>query len=986
MLGSTWRFRLRRLLGILSILVVSTGLVLSLKACGGSGGSPVSVVPEDVDLLSAAVVEDPSFFSLVALTSSNYSENFDGSLASTGTTDDSLPDGWAFLETGTNANLTYGVNNGSSNAGNTYSYGATDSSERAFGGLLSGSLTPTIGVEFTNSTGFPITQLGVTYTGEQWRLGTAGRADRIDFQYSLDAIALDNGTWINVDALDFSTPNQTTTGAKDGNAAENRTIISNTIPNLNIANSSTFWFRWQDFNAPGADDGLAVDDFMLVLNGPAPSPSPGPTPSPSPSPSAAPVTRIFTIQDAQQVSPLVGQSVTTTGVVTAKTNNGFYLQDPDGDNNVNTSDAIFVFTTTNSLTLGQVDVGNQITLDGTVSEFTPGGASTGNLSTTQLSSPSNIVVDNSSVMLPAPIIIGQGGRIPPTQVINTGGDIFGSANYDPDTDGIDFFESLEGMRVTAQNAVAVAGTNRFGEIFTVVDNGTGATTLNSRGALPISSTDFNPEKVQIQRDSNILPSFTTFPEVDTGSQLGNVTGVISYGFGNFEILPTEAFSATPSSLTAETSTLISGSDRLLIASFNVLNLDPNDQDGDTDIADGRFAAIGSQIANNLNAPDIVCLQEIQDNNGSDNNGVIAADETLQTLITSITDAGGPTYLAIDNPAVINNGGGGQPGGNIRTAYLYNPLRVQLVANSVGSVDTTGNFVTGPTNFFGTRPPLVAEFTFNSQNILGVCNHFSSKGGSAPILGVQQPFEQRQEDPTVNGSVDGRRDQSAAVGTFVSNRSNPNTVVLGDFNEFEFVSPLTNLQSNGLTNLIDNLPVSERYSFIFQGNSQQIDHILVTNNLLSGAQVDNVHTNIEFVDNNQRATDHDPVLATLTVETPPSACETAPMLLSTIPRNGEVRVRRDTQVQLTYDQPIAKGTGSIILRRRFLPFLDTRTTDINSSRVTIEGNDLILTVSGRGTQLNRLSLYDFSLPAGAVTCESGGVAAGSVNFSFVTGFN
>ncbi|NJO85455.1 MAG: hypothetical protein HC818_01110 [Synechococcaceae cyanobacterium RM1_1_27] len=114
-----------------------------------------------------------------------------------------------------------------------------------------------------------------------------------------------------------------------------------------------------------------------------------------------------------------------------------------------------------------------------------------------------------------------------------------------------------------------------------------------------------------------------------------------------------------------------------IATYNVLNLDPVVETGvsanniDDDLGDGRFAAIGSQIATNLNAPDIICLQEIQDNDGAQNNGLIAADVTLQTLVTAIANAGGPTYTAIDNPAVINGAGGGQPGGNIRTAYLYN---------------------------------------------------------------------------------------------------------------------------------------------------------------------------------------------------------------------------------------------------------------------------------------------------------------------------
>ena len=133
-----------------------------------------------------------------------YQENFD-TLAIAGTSS-LLPAGWEILETGTNANLTYTAGTGSGNAGDTYSFGSAAATDRALGGLLSGSLTPLFGVAFANNTGQLITSLDVSFTGEQWRLGTAGRADRLDFQYSLDATALDNGTWTSLDALDFVSP------------------------------------------------------------------------------------------------------------------------------------------------------------------------------------------------------------------------------------------------------------------------------------------------------------------------------------------------------------------------------------------------------------------------------------------------------------------------------------------------------------------------------------------------------------------------------------------------------------------------------------------------------------------------------------------------------------------------------------------------------------------------------------------------------------
>ena len=627
-------------------------------------------------------------------------------------------------------------------------------------------------------------------------------------------------------------------------------------------------------NEAGGANGSTGDSLQRIPNGSgglrntssyeALSPTPGAENTEPPTQTVA----IPEIQGTAHTSPLVGESVTTTGIVTAVDTNGFYLQDPTGDGDIATSDAIFVFTDS----APSVNVGDRAQVEGTVSEFTPGGTGTGNLSTTQISGSPTITTLSTGNALPAATIIGTGGRVPPSQDIDD--DAFGS--FDPTTDGIDFFESLEAMRVTAQDTVAVAPTNGFGEIFTVVDNGASATGLSDRGTLNISPDDFNPEKVQIDQDTGIFDF--DLPDVNTGALLGDVTGVVSYNFGNFEILPTQAFSANqPSTLQPESTILDGTGNQLTIATYNVLNLDPNDADGDTDVADGRFDAIAGQIVNNLNTPDIIGLQEVQDNNGSVNDGTTAADQTLQTLVDAIATSGGPGYEFIDNTFITDGASGGQPGGNIRTAFLYDPNRVSLVD---GSVQPIGSQAPGET-FNGARLPLVATFDFNGQEVTVIDNHFSSKGGSAPIFGVEQNFADRQEDPTVNGSLDERREQAQAVNDFVdgllANDANDKIAVLGDLNEFEFVSPLqilagSTISTNGgqdtasggtpvLTNLINTIPEDERYSFIFQGNSQQLDHILVSDSLVPSAEIDIVHVNTEFVN---PASDHDPVVAALTL--------------------------------------------------------------------------------------------------------------------------
>jgi hypothetical protein len=199
----------------------------------------------------------------VVLVGGSYSEDFN-TLAPVGTSA-VVPLGWAFSESGPNANATYTANNGTSNAGDTYSYGTSGSTERAFGMLQSGSLVSTIGVEFWNLTGSTVGSLDITYTGEQWRLGATGRADRIDFQWSTNAASLTTGTWVDHDALDFSSPNTTgAIGALDGNVVGNRTMLSSTVTGLNVAPGARFWLRWTDLNIVGAEDGLAVDQFLLT--------------------------------------------------------------------------------------------------------------------------------------------------------------------------------------------------------------------------------------------------------------------------------------------------------------------------------------------------------------------------------------------------------------------------------------------------------------------------------------------------------------------------------------------------------------------------------------------------------------------------------------------------------------------------------------------------------------------------------------------------
>lgn len=211
-------------------------------------------------LLALAAAAGASGASAVTLTSTSYTQNFNG-LNSSGTGNVSSI-GWLSSETGQNANASYTAGTGSSNTGDTYSFGTNG--DRALGELRSGNLIPLFGAQFTNGLATAITSFTVAYTGELWRLGSTGRSDSLAFQYSTNATSLTNGTFTGVGSLTFTTPNLAGgVGLRDGNLAANRTALTGTIAGLNLLAGQSLFIRFVDFDASGADDGLGIDDFSL---------------------------------------------------------------------------------------------------------------------------------------------------------------------------------------------------------------------------------------------------------------------------------------------------------------------------------------------------------------------------------------------------------------------------------------------------------------------------------------------------------------------------------------------------------------------------------------------------------------------------------------------------------------------------------------------------------------------------------------------------
>ena len=568
--------------------------------------------------------------------------------------------------------------------------------------------------------------------------------------------------------------------------------------------------------------------------------------------------KIHDIQGAAHLSPLSGKLVgNVTGVVTAKSTNGFWFQDPQPDDNPATSEGLFVFTGS----APTVAVGDAVTVQGTVAEFRPGGSGgTDNLTTTELTKPKITVTGTAPV--PAPTIVGPGGRVPPSTVIDddSNGDVETTGTFEPATDGIDFWESLEGMWLGIDQPEVTGPTSSFREL-SVVPAGSSVRTV--RGGILLQKTDSNPERILID---DVL---TAIPDAKTGDKLaGVVTGVLDYSFGNFKLLPTQTPTVIDGGVMRET-TNASSALQVSVATFNVENLDPSD-------GDAKFDGLAQAVVKNLASPDILGLEEVQDNDGAKNSGTTAADTTLNMLAAAIVKAGGPEYAwrEIDP---VNNAEGGEPGGNIRVAFLYRTDRpVQFVDRPGGGSTVATTVVTDrfgrphlssspgridPANpaWAATRVPLAGEFRWRNQSLFVVVNHFSSKGGDDPLWGRTQP--------PVQVTAAKRHLQAEVVRGFVdqilAKDAGANVVVLGDLNDFDWSETADILVGSGKTALLDmprTLPLPERYSYVFEGNSQILDQILISQNLRPASSYDVVHMNAEFPD---QISDHDPQVVRIT---------------------------------------------------------------------------------------------------------------------------
>ncbi|MDT4971792.1 MAG: uncharacterized protein QOG22_1935, partial [Pseudonocardiales bacterium] len=511
-----------------------------------------------------------------------------------------------------------------------------------------------------------------------------------------------------------------------------------------------------------------------------------------------------------------------------------------------------------------------VLVSGKVSDFYPLSSgeslsSTSNLSITEIGTATTIKLSSGNAQ-PAPLVILP-TTVPDTYAPDLGGGNIESTPITPARSALDFYESLEGMRVEVDDARVVGPSSSFAEQF-VTTKPTQATTY--RGGTEIIAENAIPSG-----RLEVVAADGSNPNVNVNDVFGGATiGPVDYSrFGGYVLAATTLGTVQPHGIAPVVAT--PGTvNQLSVATYNVENLAPGDPAS-------KYQRLGQGVVTNLASPDIVTLEEIQDNSGATDDGVVAADQTLAKLSAAIVAAGGPSY-SVRTVDPVNDQDGGQPGGNIRVAFLFDPARVSFVDSGAASVNrsTTGTAVikshgdpaltlspgrVDPTNpvWTSSRKPLVGQFRFRGTDVFVIANHFNSKGGDQSADGRFQ-FPEQSSTVQRAGQAQVLHD---FVGKLLAVDKKAQIVVAGDLNDFQFSPALASLRTGTadgtgpsiLTDLISTLPLDQQYTYVFNGVSQVLDHILVSNSV-RGVHYQVVHVNSEFAN---QASDHDPQVVDIT---------------------------------------------------------------------------------------------------------------------------
>ena len=560
---------------------------------------------------------------------------------------------------------------------------------------------------------------------------------------------------------------------------------------------------------------------------------------------ARPVISIADLQGIGHRSTYVGERVLAEGIVTAVERRGFHMQMPDDESGPSPvpprADAVFVFTKNPP----DVSVRDRVRVEGTVEEFRRGDT---DLTSTQLARRPIVSVVGSNEPLPSPVELG-----------STAWPLPSGSMYEA---GLRY-ETLESKRVRLPPSRVIGATDKHRDIYVAPDApGTGLP-VTQDGVLRGHPQHGYPARVRLTFDRNLYGE--RVPQVDVNDRIGPVEGIFTYAHGSFGIKPTATVDTTPGPNKRQVTSLTGTSWGVTVATYNVENLDPKVEDidlipgggrPDDDIGSGKFAKIAAQIVENLQNPDIIAIQEIQDSDGTEASGNADATLTWQTLIDAVADAGGPRYRWVDR-APVPGADGGQPGGNIRVGYLYHPDRVRLINDAVVRVgESDPAFVDG-------RKSLAAAFEFvPTGGVLHViANHWASKRGSTPTY----------RDPNLPKVIGGEAERvaqervvAAHVDALVATDSEVQIVSMGDFNAPEYGPAVVAHGSGHLVNLGEKTPDRLRYSYIHQGLAEPIDHQFASRNIEAKAEFEYVHVNAAFAD---KASDHDPTISRIDMRRP-----------------------------------------------------------------------------------------------------------------------
>ncbi len=505
---------------------------------------------------------------------------------------------------------------------------------------------------------------------------------------------------------------------------------------------------------------------------------------------------------------MAGQLVETQGVVTGILRKGFYVQTPNVQWDGERSDAIFVFGDSNVVKPGYwVQVGGECVDYLKHDTARP---------VTQIKMNRLFLVEEKGPGI-EPIVLSE--KLLPQDHVQLA----------------KILNSLEGMLVALPgNATFIAPSNPFGDYVCALP-----LQFSEPGIIP---TKVGGLIVEGNAHERWFPGFRIWdyklaPKLNVGARLTQtIAGPLHYRVDAWQMAVSSAIEFDDNPIVLQKSRLHSENGALTVLTLNGFNLDwhvesearvanPR-QDVDDDWGEGRFHTLAQAIALQANTPDIVALQEIQDNDGAELSPEVSASKTYTALIHLVKALSGVTYQWADIPPEVD-ADGGQPGGNIRNGFLYNPKRVDLVKDSLLRLGEQAPC------FEDSRKPLVASFReHQSQNNLTVINvHLVSKRQQTSLFAPVQPGVDVKESVRV--------EQASVIARFVESLHDKGEsyYVTGDFNDHEHSRTLKTLTGKQNANLVFNLPPHERFDYNHRGKLQVLMHGIVPKTIVENKKVD-----------------------------------------------------------------------------------------------------------------------------------------------------